>query len=140
LSGEGAKRAGQRWNSKGTAIAYTADSPAGCLLEAMVHVHDDGFPEGWRMLEFEVPDEAIEHLAVPPPGWDLFPYRPEVRAVGDAWAGSLRGLALSVPSALMKSSRNLLINPAHPAIGRVTSRDISDSIDVARIAARLRPG
>jgi RES domain-containing protein len=137
LSGEGAKRAGQRWNSKGTAIAYTAGTPEGCLLEAMIHVHDDGFPVGWRMLEFELPDDAVETLNRLPDGWDELPYRDNVQAVGDKWVAEQRSLVLSVPSAITKTSRNYLVNPAHRAFGRIRQRDVTEEIDLPRIADRL---
>ena len=133
--------AGQRWNSKGVAVAYAGASPASCLVEAMMHVHDDGFPLGWRMLEIEVPDDSIFTLPTSryPKGWDEFPYRREVQRVGDEWAESSRSLALAVSSAVDKTSRNYLINPSHPDFARIaTPVDITDAMDLQRIAERLR--
>lgn len=44
LSGEGAARAGNRWNSKGVRIAYTSTSPPLVVLEMLVHVTRDCIP------------------------------------------------------------------------------------------------
>lgn len=109
----------------------------------MLHVHDDGFPVGWRMLEVEVPDDAIELLAPRkyPDRWDEFPYRRSVQAVGDEWAASRRSLVLAVRSAVDKTSTNYIINPKHPRFREIPKpRDITARVDLARIAERLRAG
>lgn len=141
LSGRGSMLAGQRWNSKGVAVAYAGPTPASCLVEAMMHVHDDGFPLGWRMLEIEIPDDSIATLQASryPPAWDGFPYRADVQRIGDEWVASNRSLVLAVSSAVDKTSKNYLINPAHPGFARIPKPvDITDAMDLQRIAQRLR--
>ncbi len=39
FSGEGARRGGGRWNSKGVRVVYTAGSLSLATLEVMVHTH-----------------------------------------------------------------------------------------------------
>ena len=107
----------------------------------MVHVHDDGFPVGWRMLEIEIPDDLIAALSPSeyPKGWDEFPYRKEVQKVGDDWVKSNRSLALAVTSAVDKTSKNYLVNPGHPDFAKIGKPvDITESMDLQRIAERLR--
>src|SRR5258705_1396638 len=133
--------AGQRWNSKGIAVAYAGATPASCLVEAMMHVHDDGFPLGWRMLEIEVPDDSIFTFPASryPKGWDEFPYRAEVQRIGDDWVASNRSLVLAVSSAVDKTSKNYIINPAHPDFAKIAKpADITDAMDLQRISERLR--
>jgi RES domain-containing protein len=43
----------------------------------------------------------------------------EVKAVGDEWVASGTSVVLRVPSGLVLSESNLLINPGHPDIGRL---------------------
>ena len=121
LAGEGARRFGGRWNSRGVAIVYTSESLELALLEALVHVDVEVLPRDYWQVSFEVPDDLI----APPPrrlpkGWDaLPPYRPGVQKIGNAWARSGRSLALRVPASVLPERFNVLVNPAHPDIGQV---------------------
>ena len=121
LAGEGARRFGGRWNSRGVAIVYTSESLELALLEALVHVDVEVLPRDYWQVSFEVPDDLI----APPPrrlpkGWDaLPPYRPGVQKIGNAWARSGRSLALRVPASVLPERFNVLMNPAHPDIGQV---------------------
>jgi RES domain-containing protein len=125
LSGEGARRFGGRWNSRGVAVVYASESLELALLEALVHVDVEVLPRDYWQVSFEVPDDLI----VPPPrrlprGWDaLPPYQPGVQKVGDDWAGSASSLALRVPASVLPERFNVLLNPAHPGIGQV--REVS---------------
>lgn len=122
LDGEGARRRGGRWNSRGVAMVYASDSPALATLEVLVYVGGlaDLAATGRVLLPIQVPDEAIETLdpAALRAGWRRYPYAPETQAIGDEWARSLRAPCLVVPSA-PAMGRTLLINPLHPDVGRV---------------------
>ena len=113
LSGYGAAQAGGRWNSRGTALAYTADAVALAMLELLVHVDRADVPAGLRLLAFDVPDDAIAEVDPLPAGWSSFPYAAAVQQAGDAWVRGGRSLALRVPSAVARGHANLLVNPAH---------------------------
>jgi RES domain-containing protein len=113
LSGEGAARAPGRWNSQGVRVAYTAQYESLAKLEMLVHVDREDVPAGYRVLTFEVPDDAIEQAARLPDGWTAFPYDASVRQVGDRWAARGKSLALLVPSVMARHESNLLVNPAH---------------------------
>ena len=119
LSGLGAARAGARWNSRGTAVAYTADTVALAMLELLVHVDRSDVPLGMRLLSFDLPDDAITSLDPLPSSWKKLPYSQQVRQVGDDWAQAKSGLALRVPSALARGHTNLLINPAHQRFAEI---------------------
>ena len=119
LSGLGAARAGARWNSRGTAIAYTADTVALAMLELLVHVDRSDVPVGMRLLSFDLPDDAITNLDPLPPSWRKLPYSQQVRAIGDEWARTNSGLALRAPSAVARGHTNLLINPAHQRFAEI---------------------
>jgi len=124
LSGMGAAQSGARWNSRGTAIACTADTVALAMLELLVHVDRVDVPAGLRLLSFDVPDDAITTLDPLPPGWNQLPYSQQVRDVGDAWVRARKGWALRVPSAVARGHSNVLLNPGHPRFVEV--RRLSD--------------
>lgn len=120
LSGIGAALYGGRWNSKGTRIGYTAASRSGAILELLVHVGDRrNVPVDRVMVAIDLPDDAIDMLDVLPRGWDKLPYSPAVQRAGDAWARAARGLALRVPSALVRGEWNVLVNPLHARFGEI---------------------
>jgi RES domain-containing protein len=112
LDGEGARRAGGRWNSAGQAVVYTSESLALCLAESLVHLPRD-LPRGYHAFKIFVPDDAIEVLNITSliERWQsdlLF-----TRNFGDEWLTARRSLALVVPSVVLPESNNLLLNPMH---------------------------
>jgi len=55
LSGYGASLNGQRWNSEGTEVVYTADSRALANSEVAVHIALSLLPKDYFMLEILIP-------------------------------------------------------------------------------------
>ena len=119
LTGEGAARAGNRWNSKGVRVAYAATSRPLAVLEMLVHVTRETVPSDAVLLPIEVPDELIAELRNLPAGWGEYPYNEKAREAGDRWTRGRSSVGLLVPSAVMRAEKNLLINPAHPDFPKV---------------------
>lgn len=123
LSGRGAMLYSGRWHSKGTPIAYTASTASLALLELLVHVDRNSIPDDLMLLMFEIPDEFVGECTTLPKRWNATPHAPYAQRYGDRWAA--RGavgnatLALSVPSAILRTERNILVNPLHPEFGRI---------------------
>src|SRR5271166_3781436 len=61
---------------------------------------------------------TIDLDEAPVEGIDIFP--DDTVAVGDDWLASRRSAVLSVPSAIVPESRNLLLNPVHPDAERAS--------------------
>ena len=63
-----------------------------------------------------VPDRLIEELnpAILPETWRGYPAPPQLQQIGSEWVTNLRSVALAVPSAVIESETNLLLNPDHP--------------------------
>jgi RES domain-containing protein len=122
FDGEGARLYGARWNSPGNRVAYASGNSALAVLEVLVHMTGGGSLPGYSLVCACLPDSLVEVIdsADLPDNWDSSPVPPEVQAVGDAWLASTRSLALQVPSALVRDSYNLLINPEHGDFGRLT--------------------
>lgn len=122
LTGEGGLRASGRWHSRGRRVVYVAQSAAAALLEILVYFEIEirDLPVRYRLLKIDVPDD-VQVARVPasalPRDWAE---RPEVtRAIGDAWIASTSTALLTVPSALVPETFNVLLNPAHPEAARI---------------------
>jgi RES domain-containing protein len=119
FDGEGAFRDGGRWNSEGVRVVYVAGSAALATLEVLVHVSEpedlDRIPYVLIPVDFE--PQLVTEPAVLPPGWDQDPPPLEAAVVGDEWVASQASVLLKVPSAVIRSEFNYLINPAHPQSG-----------------------
>lgn len=121
FTGEGAARSPGRWNHSGVLVVYVAGSLATGILEILVHVNERAYLTAFVSIEIEVPDGHIETLQQLPPDWQQLPepYPASTQQLGSEWAESLRSLALKVPSAVVPSEFNLLLNPRHPAMSEV---------------------
>ena len=123
LDGRGGLHAAARWHSQGHAIVYLAASPAGALVEVLVHLELDPqrLPASYGMLKAEAPDEAQPRRSTAaslPNNWrdDLM----LTRRKGDEWLIADESALLEVPSAILPETFNLLLNPRHPDAERIT--------------------
>jgi RES domain-containing protein len=114
--GEGARAVGGRWNSVGVPVVYVASSLSLALVEVLVHLPAgllaaySAVPvsfEGTHAAELADRDLPADWREVPPPD--------STRAIGDRFVADGRALALRVPSVVVPSESNYLLNPAHPA-------------------------
>jgi RES domain-containing protein len=119
--GTGAFLHGGRWNSPGRPVIYAADSFAGAILEILAHVlRPRTLPGPHHAVRIDIPAELIESLdANDLPGWDERG-SPEALRFGDAWLDERRRPVLAVPAVPSRPvGRLLLIDPLHPAAGRI---------------------
>ncbi|MDA8426304.1 MAG: RES family NAD+ phosphorylase [Treponema sp.] len=116
FDGEGARLYGGRWNFKGTALIYTAESPSLAILETLVHVEPALLKRPLFRFKVELPEGDVEKLApaLLPSTWRDHPPGDETRTLGTDWAAGRKSLALAVPSAVVAEEMNYLLNPAHP--------------------------
>lgn len=120
LSGEGARRAGGRWNPRGAAVVYAGDHPALAVAEYLVHVRDpEDLPDALVFLRIVVPDGvsvatvARADLEREDAAWRRAG-APACLAIGAAWLDARAAAVLRVPSAVVPLAENVLLNPAHP--------------------------
>lgn len=120
FSGEGAARAGGRWNSRGTRMVYASSTRALAALETLVHLNPPVF---FRYVFFPLrfEDALVERLPASrlPAGWRESPPSPAVQAVGDRWVAEGRSAVLEVPCVLVPGESNFLLNPAHPDFAKI---------------------
>jgi RES domain-containing protein len=119
--GEGARAAGGRWNSVGVPVVYVSSSLSLALVEVLVHL-----PAGLLGAYAAVPVSFDDtHLAVLPDAdlpvdWRDVPPPASTQAIGDRFVAEARAMALRVPSVVVPSEPNYVLNPAHPAFATLS--------------------
>ena len=122
FEGEGSRRAGGRWSSRGLPIIYTAESAALAALELLVHLgHTRTLPE-YVVFSCTFPESMVETIQIDvlPYDWRLHPGPAALRRLGDDWARDRRSAVLKVPSAVIDTESNYLLNPEHRSFRRIT--------------------
>ncbi len=115
FSGEGARRFGGRWNSRGTPMVYTSSSLALAAIELFVHLEPSQAPGDLVAIAATLPEGEPARALAPselPSDWRSDESGP--RNLGDEWIRSAASLALRVPSVPIPIEWNVLINPQHP--------------------------
>lgn len=128
LSGKGAAVFGNRWNSKGIEMLYTAESRALAMAEVLVHLSLTNLPDDYMMIEIEISDSLeIELLNVNRLGenWNSNPLDPRIQTLGDEFIRARKKCVLKVPSAVVKGDFNYLINPNHSEISKIKIKSVT---------------
>lgn len=118
LSGEGASRYPGRWNHRDTPMVYAASHASLAVLEYLANLDIATLPNDLVLLTLAIPDDVAQFERMPE-GWDARPPIAATRDLGTEWIQSRRTIALSVPSVILPSENNILLNPLHPDIGKV---------------------
>ncbi|GAB2537624.1 RES family NAD+ phosphorylase [Spirosoma aerophilum] len=111
-----------RWNSRGQFVIYTAATRALACLENVVHRGGEGLMDVFRVMVIDVPDHLPIDTISPetlPPDWFDYQQYTRCQQIGGEWISSSRSAVLRVPSAIIPSEWNYLLNPAHPDFGRI---------------------
>jgi len=120
LSGKGAAMFGGRWNKKGSPVLYTGENKEIALLETIVHTPSLLIPE-LDILTLEIPDDSITVIGINqlPKNWKVYPAPTILSEIGESWIEAGKTIALKVPSCIIHSSHNFILNCKHPEYSRV---------------------
>src|ERR1035438_3853422 len=112
LGGWGGRKYSSRWSSLGKRVIYLAESPAGAMLEVLVHLKDrgQGLPYTFALLEIEAPEHLAAREILPLADVDWKEQPESTQRIGDAWLASRETLLARVPSAIMPRTWNILLN------------------------------
>jgi len=120
FSGEGARMYGGRWNRKGMPMVYTAGSQSLAMLEMLVQ--DEPLRARYVMVPATLPKNLkIERVTLDqlPADWRDLGAREQLRAIGTDWARRRSSSVLAVPSVVIPTETNYLLNPLHPSFARI---------------------
>jgi RES domain-containing protein len=69
----------------------------------------------------DIPEDTLSVLNIKdlPTNWKEDPAPASTKAIGDTWATDLASVVLQVPSAVVDTEHNFLINPAHPDFSKL---------------------
>ena len=130
ISGAGSRMYGGRWNSKGIAVLYTAETRALSTLELLVHTDYDLIPPRLKLLTIELPikSEQLYEIKIKelPENWKRVPPPDELKRIGEKCLVRENRLAIKVPSVIIPDEYNIVINPGHPDFERVLLKKIED--------------
>ncbi len=117
LNGDGGRLYSARWHTAGAPIVYLAASPAGALIEVLVHLEltDNEIPSTYTLLRVSVPLK-LRIAAFKLPATKV--WKSDLtftRKLGDSWLKSRRSALARVPSALIPENLQL---PAQPTPSR----------------------
>lgn len=115
FDGEGARLHGGRWNSVGTPVAYASQSVSLATLEILAGLQNTAILSAYSLVSIQFEPKLVKRMSVEnlPANWRRHPPPPELLAIGDRWANAGRSVILQVPSAIVPSEANYLINPLH---------------------------
>lgn len=128
LTGEGARMNGGRWNNVGVAMLYTSEHESLAALEVLAHISLDSAPEDLALVTIHIPGSVKSQSIRPdrlPDHWRLHPAPEELAEIGTQWIQSQDTLLLKVPSVIIPTEWNILINPAHRDFDTIEIREIS---------------
>lgn len=115
-----------RWNGKGHYMLYTAGSAALACLENLAHRSGvDLSMANFSIITLEIPDSLrMEHLTETAltkkdPAWFKIRNYPITQEIGNEWLEKGNSALLKVPSAIIQTEHNYLINIGHPDTSKI---------------------
>jgi RES domain-containing protein len=111
-----------RWNKDGQHVIYAAESRALCALELLAHTNGVVPAGNYRTMVIEIPETEIEEITDEelPKNWKSVKAYPQLQRIGSQWYEESKQLLLKVPSVLIPSEFNYVINTKHPAFKNVS--------------------
>ena len=121
FDGEGARLHGGRWSSVGVRVVYTSSSAALAALELLVRVKRREPLRKYMLFACTFDEALVETLerTALPKEWRGNPPPPALQAAGDTWVREGRTAVLQVPSAVIETESNYLLNPGHGDFGKI---------------------
>ncbi len=104
FTGEGARRFPGRWNLPGFPVVYAAGSLSLAALEVLVHLDFSDLLAGYVVFEVGFDESLVTEVDA---------------AIGDQWLAAGTSAVLRVPSAVVPTESDFLLNPLHRDFRRV---------------------
>ena len=121
LSGAGSKQYGGRWNDKGVAMVYFAQSRAMAVMEVLVHIRPEEIDRDFVLAVFEILDENVLTIDITelPKAWKEKSEVETLKEIGNKFIKDSKFLLMKVPSVIIEEDYNLIFNPNHPQAHKI---------------------
>jgi RES domain-containing protein len=122
-SGEGARLYGGRWNPVGLPMVYTSGSISLAILENLVNIQDlEDLPGKLVLIPADLPNDLplrrVDSQSLPSQ-WRSFAISSITQALGKRWFLEEGEAVVAVPSVVVPTEINYLINPRHAGFSRI---------------------
>jgi RES domain-containing protein len=141
FTGEGARIFGGRWNNPGTSLVYAAESQSLAALEMLVRLEEPDLLAAYVVFAIEFQRSLMvdfDPLRLPK-NWQDDPAPAACTSIGDDWVASGSSAVLRVPSAVIPTEHNFLLNPLHRDFAQLTiSPPDAFSLDFRLLKKRVK--
>ncbi len=130
-----------RWTSGGRKVVYCAESIALAFLENMIRRQGLGFNKDFKTVIIDVPDSVVSENIVADDlakGWRKGSNYEICRVYGNRWYDKGATVALKVPSAVLPSAVNFILNTIHKDFKMIKIVGIADLLPDERIEDILK--
>jgi RES domain-containing protein len=122
-------------------LIYSSESRALAIAEFLVNVPVSLVPSKLSIATIKIPDDITPkdiRVARLPKNWRDYPAPIKLMDMGTHWVMSKESLLMRIPSAVVEEEFNILINPSHPEMKRLTITNIRDSKLGERFAQKAK--
>ena len=118
ISGRGAELYGGRWNSIGIPALYTSENRALGALELLVHTPKGIMPPKYILVTLEIPEYLVAKITQIDVQklkfkWDSLRESDKSQELGRKYFIEKGAFGIRVPSTIIKSEFNIVLNPRH---------------------------
>lgn len=120
FSGEGARRWGGRWNPPGIPIIYTSATLSLACLEFLAHFSSTADTPDLASFPLQFDSKLVAELEQLPADWREALAPRSTQKLGEQWWRAQTSAVLRVPSVIIPSEHNYLLNPSHSDFQQIT--------------------
>ncbi len=105
-----------RWNRNGQHVIYCSENISLCALELLAHTNGIRPAGPFRLMRIEIIEPVMPYimgLTNLPENWHHLSAYAYTQKTGSDWYDSLEALCMRVPSAIVPSEQNYVINTLH---------------------------
>jgi RES domain-containing protein len=103
-------------------VAYLAEHLSLAMIEYFVHIEASDPPKDLVVVAADIPDgvsRVVLTTRTLPPNWRQVPAPPSLAMIGDSFVAERKSAILVLPSALVPSESNWLVNPLHQEFAEI---------------------